>query len=107
MEIRTWTIEDHLCRKCGGRILRCATGTGMSSGRESMYRCADCSASVFGMDSSKICWCGMQQKFHSFPAYQCLPYSMLIDSPELISNFLACGCDPSSGGEVGIVVKLL
>lgn len=41
MEIRTWTIEDHLCRKCGGKILRCATGTGMSSGRESMYRCAE------------------------------------------------------------------
>ena len=28
----TWALEDHLCRSCGGRILRSVSGAGMTPG---------------------------------------------------------------------------
>ena len=39
---QTWAIEDHLCRSCGGRILRCVKGNGMTPGGNPLYKCADC-----------------------------------------------------------------
>lgn len=105
MPDRTWTIVDHLCQRCGGRILKCATGTGMTPGGNPLWRCADCKEATTGMTPDKICWCGMKQKFQSFPAYRCLPYSILETEPGLLNNFLSCGCDPKTGGEVGIIIK--
>jgi len=51
-----------------------------------------------------LCWCGFFHKHnHHLKAYQCLPFSILKDKPELRNNFKACGCDPERG-EVGIVL---
>ena len=40
--IITWTLTDHLCRHCGGRILQSASGVGPTAGGNPLYRCADC-----------------------------------------------------------------
>lgn len=39
---RTWALTDHLCRDCGGRVLRCVTGNGITPGGNPIYKCADC-----------------------------------------------------------------
>jgi hypothetical protein len=103
---RTWAIEDHLCRQCGGRILRCVTGNGMTAGGNPVFRCADCGAAGSGMGPENLCWCGFGHKFNrSATAYRCVPYSILDTRPELLAAFRACGCDPKRGGDVGIVLE--
>lgn len=105
MKKRTWEIEDHLCRDCGGRILRCVTGNGMTPGGNPIYKCADCGKATASMGASALCWCGfsMRGNLH-IKAYSCLPFSILEQRPELKQAFLACGCDPKRG-EVGIVLS--
>jgi hypothetical protein len=101
---RTWIIEDHLCRDCGGRVLRCVSGNGMTPGGNPIYRCADCGKSVAAMGPQEICWCGFSHRMqHHMTAYCCIPFSILNFRPELLSAFRACGCDPERG-EVGIML---
>jgi hypothetical protein len=106
MEIteRTWKIEDHRCHVCGGRILRCVNGCGPTPGGNPIYRCADCGLSKAGNSPSVICWCGFEHRGQRNNAYRCVPYSILSDRPELLEHFLACGCDPKRGGDVGIML---
>jgi len=104
MTARTWVIEDHLCRKCGGRILRCVTGNGMTPGGNPIYRCADCGNSASSMGPESVCWCGFSHRHNrSFP-YRCLSFKTLDDIPKLLAAFRNCGCDPERG-EVGIVLN--
>lgn len=100
---KLWALEDHLCRKCGGRILRCVSGAGMTPGGNPVFRCADCGASTSGMGPEELCWCGFSHRMNLDNAYICLPFSILQDRPELASAFRACGCDPGRG-EVGIML---
>lgn len=91
--------------RAGGRILRCQN-TGMSPGGNPLWRCADCGASCHGFSPENICWCG--QHFKNDPpgmgAFRCMPFSAILEHPELEANFLSCGCDPKSGrSEVGII----
>jgi hypothetical protein len=44
-----WTILNHRCRSCGGRVLKSAD--------RAHVRCADCGSSADGYHST-ICWCG-------------------------------------------------
>lgn len=104
MSRRTWAIEDHLCKDCGGRILRCVTGGGPTGGGNPIFKCADCGASSSSMGPAVLCWCGFSMKHNNSTAYRCLPFSVLKERPELRQAFLACGCDPSRG-EVGIVLN--
>lgn len=104
MTQRTWTLEDHLCRSCGGRILRCATGNGMTPGGNPIRRCADCGASCTTMGPDEICWCGYAPRLNSVGAYRCLPFRVLDRMPELAAAFRACGFDPERG-EVGFVLE--
>jgi hypothetical protein len=109
---RTWILEDHLCRKCGGRILRCVTGSGMTPGGNPFYRCADCGFSGWGIDPSCVCWCGFNHRFNSNTfAYRCLPFSWIVGNElsekqkrKLTAAFRNCGCDPERG-EVGIILE--
>jgi len=103
MQKRTWVIEDHLCVKCGGRILRCVTGNGITPGGNSVYRCADCGATSTKMGGRDLCWCDKRHKNQSIAAYRCLSFSVIKDRPEMKDAFLRCGCDPERG-EVGIVL---
>lgn len=100
----TWTLADHLCRKCGGRVLQSASGVGPTAGGNPLYKCADCGEAGVAHGPSVICWCGLKMRGQtSDPAYQCLPFSILEDKPWVREAFLACGCDPDRG-EVGIVL---
>lgn len=101
---RTWALEDHLCMKCGGRILRCVTGGGPTGGGNPIFRCADCSTSTSDMGPHTLCWCGFSHRNQKIPAYACVPYSILEERPELLQAFLSCGCDPKRGGDVGILL---
>lgn len=100
----TWTLEDHLCRSCGGRILKSASGIGMSPGGNPLFRCSDCGVSQYSMQPDDVCWCGMKHKHQHMPAYRCVPYLILKEHPELLQSFLSCGCDPKRGGDVGIML---
>lgn len=100
---RHWIIEDHLCRDCGGRILKCAKNTGMSPGGNPLYKCANCGKSTWGISANCLCWCGMAHRNQSMNAYICLPFSIIEEKPEVKEMFLRCGCDPARG-EVGIVL---
>jgi DNA-directed RNA polymerase subunit RPC12/RpoP len=102
---RTWALEDHLCRGCGGRILRCVKGNGITGGGNPIYKCADCGKATASMGPWDLCWCGYAQRMSPhLTAYRCLPYSILDTRPELRQAFLMCGCDPARG-EVGIVLE--
>lgn len=101
---QTWAIEDHLCKDCGGRILRCVSGGGPTGGGNPIFKCADCGKSTSGMMPDVLCWCGFHHRGnHHLSGYHCLPFSILETRPELRNDFLACGCDPKRG-EVGIVL---
>lgn len=104
MNKMTWTIEDHLCRSCGGRILRSATGAGMTPGGNPIYKCTICGKSKASMSPDELCYCGLSFKNQHLTEYRCLPFSIIEEYPKMKDAFLACGCDPTRG-EVGIVLK--
>ena len=105
---QTWVLEDHLCRICGGRILRCVRGNGITGGGNPIFRCADCGASGAAMGPQGLCWCGFSHRQQSANSYQCVPYSILRDRPTvsaaLTNAFRACGCEPGRG-DVGIMLE--
>lgn len=100
----TWALEDHLCKKCGGRILRCVSGGGVTGGGNPIFRCADCDAGMSAMGPEALCWCGFTHRRQEENPYRCVPYSILKEYPKLIRAFRACGCDPERGGDVGIML---
>lgn len=103
---RTWVLIDHLCRACGGRMLRCATGQGMTPGGNPLFKCADCGKAASAMGPEVLCWCGFHHRLnHNATAYVCVPFSALETRPELLDAFKACGIDPKRGGEVGIMLE--
>ena len=101
----TWALEDHLCRSCGGRILRSVSGAGMTAGGNPVFKCADCGKATAASGPDVLCWCGFShRRNHHITAYRCLPFSLIESRPELETMFMACGCDPKRG-EVGIVLE--
>lgn len=105
MSERTWRVVDHLCKGCGGRILACASGQGMTPGGNRLYRCADCGAHGSDMgQGGGLCWCSFEHRNQRETAYMCRPFSVLEREPHLLEAFLACGCDPKRG-EVGIMLE--
>lgn len=101
---RTWAIGNHLCRDCGGRVLRCVTGNGMTPGGNPVFKCADCGKATAATGPDALCWCGMKHRGQHMAAYVCQPFSILEQHPALLDAFLACGCDPKRG-EVGIMLE--
>lgn len=95
MRARTWVVENHLCKACGGRILRCVSGAGPTGGGNPIFMCADCERSISDMGPDALCWCGFSHRNQNLNGYQCVPYSILKERPELLNAFRACGCDPS------------
>lgn len=51
-----WAIQDHICRKCFGRVLS-ATSDGQTH-----WRCCNCGYTVDGDDVAVICCCGIKYK---------------------------------------------
>lgn len=99
-----WKLEDHLCKACGGRILRCVSGVGLTPGGNPLFKCADCGKAVTGMGPEALCWCGFSHRGQRTTAYRCLPFSVIEEFPALVNAFRACGCEPGQG-EVGIVLE--
>jgi len=100
---RTWKFSDHICRFCGGRILQVAAGGGPSCGGNPSYKCADCCKESSGISTEGLCWCGTRQRMQTIKPYMCLPFTILEEIPDLRQAFLACGFDPDSPGEIGVV----
>lgn len=106
-EIEIWSIEDHSCRTCGGRILHREGGPDIATGGGNpIFRCADCGARSSDTGPHCLCWCGFSHRGNDFTnAYQCLPFTILEEHPEYRNAFLACGCDPNNKKtQVGIVL---
>lgn len=101
---RSWAIEDHLCRVCGGRILRCVKGNGMSPGGNPAYKCADCGIETTSLGPQELCWCGMKHRNQNESAYICISFEKIKEYPEYLNAFRNCGCDPVRG-EVGIMLR--
>jgi hypothetical protein len=99
MEKKKWVLEDHLCRVCGGRVLRCVEGNGMTPGGDPIVMCADCGKSGYGRPDC-ICWCGMTHRNSNIHPYRCLPFEGNEDKKAM---FRACGIEPNKFG-VGIVL---
>lgn len=104
MKQKTWALEDHLCRHCGGRILRCVSGQGPTGGGNPVFKCADCGVATAALGPACLCWCGFhyRQNADSNP-YICIPFSEIENRSWLRELFLSCGCNPDRG-EVGIVL---
>ena len=103
-----WALEDHLCRKCGGRILRSVSGAGATPGGDPVFMCASCGFAMAAIGPYAVCWCGFGHRNNEPGAYRCLPFSALQDCPEvareLENAFRSCGCDPENG-VVGIMLE--
>ncbi len=101
----TWALEPHLCRDCGGRIMRRVGGPAiMTAGGNPMYRCVGCGKGRADMGCSSLCWCGYSIGGSRGSAYTCQPFSVLVKEPYLREGFLAFGCDPARG-EVGVMLQ--
>lgn len=110
MVSKLWAIEDHLCASCGGRVLRCAQGGGITPGGNPIYKCADCGKGGASLGPGAICWCGFHHRSQAAGAYRCVPFSVLKEYPEEVSQellraFRACGCDEGRT-EVGIMLAI-
>lgn len=102
---KTWVLEDHVCRSCGGRILRSASGAGPTPGGNPVFMCSDCEKATSAMGPDALCWCGFShRRMHPATAYKCLHTSLVNDYPRLAEAFRSCGCDPARGG-VGVVLE--
>ena len=77
----TWSIEDHICRDCGGRILRSVTGAGMTPGGNSIYQCADCGKKAH--KANDVCWCGYMQRSNNMRPYRCFNFSIIDKFPKM------------------------
>lgn len=53
---RLWVIQDHICRKCFGRVLSAIEGD------QTHWICSNCGYEVEGEQASSICCCGIKYK---------------------------------------------
>jgi len=99
----SFALEDHMCKACGGRILRQLTGSGPTPGGNPVYICADCGRGSTAMGPDVLCWCGYRFKNQSLFGYNCLPTSLVkslmeegqVEQSEALEReFKSCGIDP-------------
>lgn len=99
----TWSLEPHVCRGCGGRIVRRATGpSAVTPGGNPIYACADCGIRGSGFGPSFICWCGMAMRGGNAGAYRCV--ALRGADPHVVQAARNCGCDPERT-EIGIALE--
>lgn len=85
----SWTITNHICRVCMGRVLKRAT-----IGGPAVYRCACCGVEGTGSHSS-ICTCGMtwrKGKAAINAGVRCVENPER--SPECMSEIVAVSVEP-------------
>lgn len=54
--LNPWRIEDHICRKCFGRVVS------QPDADATLYRCTNCGYEVTGNAVAVICCCGIKYK---------------------------------------------
>ena len=102
----TWEITDHICRKCGGRILRSVSGAGVTPGGNSIHRCADCGASTTRMGPGDVCWCDFKMRGQTYPAYRCVSVSWADGDDHRMDLLRRSGyCDSDSRQVVPVLRK--
>ncbi len=94
-----WVLESHLCRACGGRVLRAVANVGPTGGGNPLFRCADCGRGGAAMGADALCWCGFHFKGSAETPYRC---ALKSEHPEWESEFRASGTWDAHG-EVGMV----
>jgi hypothetical protein len=87
-----WSIEDHVCRCCFGRVLMRETFD-----RKRVYRCSNCGVEREGLQPSAICACGIKLKTNVDAGVRCktsttrtpeFPSEIVAAQAELISNLV-------------------
>lgn len=56
-----WTLTDHVCRVCFGRILRTSADENAPAGVH-RYRCSNCGVEASARQVSSVCSCGLRLK---------------------------------------------
>jgi hypothetical protein len=82
----SYSLTNHACSHCGGRLLSYAGGAGVS-GRIN-YLCSCCEASDSSMTSPNICYCGLSWRGSQQTPYRCVHKDEIGESPWLKD---ACG----------------
>lgn len=62
-----WTVTDHLCRECLGRILYRVDGAAAGT-----HQCSNCAADAAGAIEA-LCSCGLRLKDGKDMGFRCLP----------------------------------
>lgn len=58
-----WSLVDHICRVCFGRVLEGPAGAGWEAGAH-RYRCSNCALEAIARHATCICCCGEKIKGH-------------------------------------------
>ena len=77
-----WTLTDHVCRVCFGRLLR---RPGTDGAR--VYRCTNCGAEAQARVVSSLCCCGMKLRSGRDMGLRCVPNTN--PRPECLSEIVA------------------
>lgn len=91
----TWSLTDHMCRTCGGRVLQSASGVGATGGGNPLFRCADCGVCTSGMGPNCLCYCGFEHRRASTQtnAYRCVRVDKGKEDKAMRAALLSCGFD--------------
>jgi hypothetical protein len=95
-----YTMTDHACMKCGGRVLASNSSTGI--GGYVSYICSCCEASGSGM-LPPICYYHLKWRGGEVPLYRCVHRRELSESPWMKDACAHSGYDIESGQVIGMV----
>lgn len=58
----TWELEDHICRKCFGRLVSKSVPGSVPGTELRLYRCSNCGAEAQHTHADALCCCGIRIK---------------------------------------------
>lgn len=84
-----WTITDHVCRECFGRVLEHSTGDPVVMA----YRCSNCGCEREAARIEAFCCCGLHLKTGRDAGIRCTPTTgMTLPFPaEIVARHSATG----------------
>ena len=102
----TWELLDHMCRHCGGRVVKQVTGGTPSGGGNPLYMCSLCGEGSCAMGPDVVCWCGSAFRGGEPGAFHCVATKAAETDPDLATALANCGTSPYRNKyqlQVGIV----
>ena len=97
----SYSLTNHACSNCGGRILSYAGGAGISG--YTQYICSCCEATDSAMTHPNICYCGLKWRGSQQTPYRCVHKNEIADSPWLRDACAHSGWDVNSQQIIGMV----